>query len=80
MEKIYDLIISFIFLMDFHASPVPTHGLFIFIFIAVGCALCSVQICNRVSLSRGVFFPFLHSVNDVTLFANKNEIRLSSLE
>lgn len=59
VEKIYDLIISFIFLMDFHASPLPTHGLFIFIFSAIGCALCSVQICNRVSLSWRVFFFLL---------------------
>lgn len=51
LEKIYDLIISFIFLMDFHASPLPTHGLFIFILIAIGCALRGVQICNRASLS-----------------------------
>lgn len=58
VEKIYDLI-SFIFLMDFHASPLPTHGLFIFIFSAIGCALCSVQICNRVSLSWRVFFFLL---------------------
>lgn len=73
VEKIYDLIIPFICLMDFHASPLPAPGPFVFIFIAVSCASRCVQICNRVSPSRGVFFPSLCSVDDATLFANRNQ-------